>query len=605
MKKIIILLTIAFLHCTFILAQTRKNYRLPDIPGYITLKGDFHIHTPFSDGTVWPTDRVLEAWRDGLDVIAITDHLEYNPNKNDITTNLNRPYEIAKPVAEKYGILLIKAAEITRGMPPGHFNAYFLEDINMLKKDKVEDAFKAAKNQGAFFIWNHPGWKAQQPDTTLWFPLHTEYLAKGWMHGIEILNEKEYYPIVHHWAKEKNLTYFANSDVHGPIDFLYNPDKNERRPMTLVFAKERSVEGIREAFFSQRTLALFHDTLAGPENLLKPFIEACLSVPDDHLPVDSKNETNLVITNLSDFPINLLGISTDDYSLPKILFLNANSSEIINVKNIRNLKAGENKLTLSFKVLNVLHAPGSPVEIDINLKLFKLVPPHVKPCGNNLWKIHIDDMQEAYSYVYTTEGKSPTYYSTRISEALMAHDSVQLKIAAFQKHQRISDILKGTFYLHKGIGSRVLLNNPPSIPYEGNGAATLTDGLIGSSSHGDGKWIGFVANDLEATIAFDSPLTIKSIETGFFESTFFWIFLPKTVSVYTSTDGKNFQEYGKKTYPDPWDGMSRGIEKTIIKKKVNHVRFIKIIAQNQGICPAWHPGKGKPAWLFVDEIQVW
>jgi hypothetical protein len=32
----------------------RKLNHLPDIPGYQTLKADFHVHTDFSDGSVWP-----------------------------------------------------------------------------------------------------------------------------------------------------------------------------------------------------------------------------------------------------------------------------------------------------------------------------------------------------------------------------------------------------------------------------------------------------------------------------------------------------------------------------------------------------------------------
>ena len=61
------------------MAQVRGYLPVPDVPGFKTLKGDFHLHTVFSDGDVWPTVRVSEAWRDGLDVIAITDHNEYHP----------------------------------------------------------------------------------------------------------------------------------------------------------------------------------------------------------------------------------------------------------------------------------------------------------------------------------------------------------------------------------------------------------------------------------------------------------------------------------------------------------------------------------------------
>ena len=99
-------------------AQVRDALVVPDVPGYKTLKCDFHMHTVFSDGEVWPTVRVNEAWREGLDAIAITDHIEYQPHKADVNTNYGRSHEIARAAAEPLGILVIRAAEITRGEPP-------------------------------------------------------------------------------------------------------------------------------------------------------------------------------------------------------------------------------------------------------------------------------------------------------------------------------------------------------------------------------------------------------------------------------------------------------------------------------------------------------
>ena len=91
-------------------AEAKINF--PDILGYKTLKCDLHMHTVFSDGAVWPTVRVDEAVREGLDVIAISDHIEYQPHKEDVPTNHNRPYALALPRAKEKGILLVKAAQI-------------------------------------------------------------------------------------------------------------------------------------------------------------------------------------------------------------------------------------------------------------------------------------------------------------------------------------------------------------------------------------------------------------------------------------------------------------------------------------------------------------
>ena len=66
----------------------RENIVLPEVNGYQLLKCDFHQHTVFSDGHVWPNVRNQEAWEEGLDAFALTDHIEHHPHKDDVTTCL-------------------------------------------------------------------------------------------------------------------------------------------------------------------------------------------------------------------------------------------------------------------------------------------------------------------------------------------------------------------------------------------------------------------------------------------------------------------------------------------------------------------------------------
>ncbi|NSW95228.1 MAG: histidinol-phosphatase, partial [Bacteroidales bacterium] len=60
MKKIVLFVLLLAGIVSTATAQ-RKTVNLPDLPGYVTLKCDFHLHTVFSDGNVWPTIRVGEA----------------------------------------------------------------------------------------------------------------------------------------------------------------------------------------------------------------------------------------------------------------------------------------------------------------------------------------------------------------------------------------------------------------------------------------------------------------------------------------------------------------------------------------------------------------
>ena len=178
------------------LELNRKVIRIPNISGYQTLKCDFHMHTIFSDGSVWPTVRADEAYSEGLDAIAITDHIENHPRKKFIGGDKNSPYEIALPQAEKLNILLVKGGEITRKMPPGHINALFLDDVNKLDTENYMDAIEEANKQGGFVFWNHPAWGvSKQVDPDGWRDVHEEMYKNGWLHGIEVFNMDECFPI--------------------------------------------------------------------------------------------------------------------------------------------------------------------------------------------------------------------------------------------------------------------------------------------------------------------------------------------------------------------------------------------------------------------------
>ncbi len=292
---------------SFISAQdgVRRHFNIPDIDGFHTLKADLHIHTVFSDGLVWPTLRPVEAWTEGLDVISITDHIEYRPFSKDVVGDHNRSYELALPKAAELGIILIKGTEITRKMPPGHSNALFVKDINQIDTPEWKDAFAEAGKQGAFIFWNHPGWKAQQRDTVKWFDEHTGLLASKQMHGIEIVNYKEYYPEAFKWALEKNLTILANSDIHGSVYQEYDLSGSGHRPMTLIFTRERSEKGVKDALFERRTVALFNGTYYGREEWMSKLFKACVGINADPLTSGEKSRS-VEITNYSSIDLFLV-----------------------------------------------------------------------------------------------------------------------------------------------------------------------------------------------------------------------------------------------------------------------------------------------------------
>ena len=293
-------------------AQGRGKIVIPDLNGYVTLRCDFHMHTVFSDGTVWPTVRIDEAYREGLDAISLTEHLEGRRYLQDFerignisfkSVSHNLSYELAQSYAKERGIMLIRGAEITRSMPPGHHNAIFITNADELATPEWMNAFRAAKAQNAFIFWNHPGWLAQQPDTTLWFNEHTQLLQQGMMHGIEVVNG-HYFPEAHRWCLEKKLTFIGNSDLHGP-NAPYAQGKH--RTMTLVFARSATPEAIYEALKERRTVVYHQDFIIGEEKYLKELFEKALDITV----TKTDNTANITFKNKSDLTFNLRGAGHD------------------------------------------------------------------------------------------------------------------------------------------------------------------------------------------------------------------------------------------------------------------------------------------------------
>ena len=278
-------------------AYTSNKIVIPDVEGYKTLKGDFHIHTVFSDGNVWPETRVREAVWEGLDILSITDHIDTRSRKwikNGIISDdcdHNTPYKLARKLAARSGLLLINGGELSRRRPSGHTNVLFVKDNNKIvaEAEKFDNdnakATKAglteARNQGAFIMWNHPHWEKYAPNKTVIGPVQKKLLKKGFFDAIEVYNGGcGYSPEAHDWCLKYNLAIMGCSDYHGPMFMNVDYKGGAHRVVTLVFAKEKSIKSVREAMDAKRTAIFVDDMIYGREQELKLLFDACIQVKD-------------------------------------------------------------------------------------------------------------------------------------------------------------------------------------------------------------------------------------------------------------------------------------------------------------------------------------
>ena len=363
--------------------DNERYITFPDTNNYRTLVMDLHTHSIFSDGHVWPNIRVAEAQLDGLDAIAITEHLEWQPHLSDIPhPDRNRSYEQASETAKGSDLIVLAGAEITRDLPAGHINAIFLEDANKLvnvkgaakystnteifgeaaEKWPAQQAVKAAHKQGAFMFWNHPNWSNRATSgITQMNTFHTKNAKNGMLHGIEVANTHSYSEGAFQAALDFNLALIGTSDVHDLIDWDYEPHNGGHRPVTLVFAEEKTTESIKEALFARRTVVWFKNMLIGRQADLLPLLYSSIKISG------MKYQPNTVIaeisiTNISDANFDArytgpfsLGLSGDRFSIP------AHATTVIE------LKPGELRETLELPLIleNTLTTPNSHAKIAL------------------------------------------------------------------------------------------------------------------------------------------------------------------------------------------------------------------------------------------------
>ena len=152
---------------------------------------------------------------------------------------------------------------------------------------------------------------------------------------------------------------------------------------------------------------------------------------------------------------------------------------------------------------------------------------------------------------------------------------------------------------------KISLATTYSNQYSAGGDRALVDGILGSEDFRTGTWQGYVGADVVATVDISKVQQIDKLAVNFLSDQNYWIFYPKEVMFYGSTDGENFDLiYSEKIE------MSEIINTEIKTFEIDNLktpyRYIRVVAKKIGNVPEWHKGFEDDGlgWIFVDEIQI-
>jgi histidinol phosphatase-like PHP family hydrolase len=214
-------------------AFDRVTYRPPSRSGeYFVLAGDFHVHAAPGDGSLTPSALRDEAVRQGLDVIAVTNHNQFVAASlvPALAADLDRP-------------IVLPGEEVTH--PDYHLIAVGI-DHGVRSDLSAADAVAAIHAQGGVAIAAHPTRSFSGYDDA----------ALAVVDGTEVAHperlEKYRRDYIETFARARRLNphvaAIGSSDIHN------TPSLGQCR--TFIFARERSARGVLEAIRAGRTVAL-------------------------------------------------------------------------------------------------------------------------------------------------------------------------------------------------------------------------------------------------------------------------------------------------------------------------------------------------------------
>ncbi len=149
----------------------------------------------------------------------------------------------------------------------------------------------------------------------------------------------------------------------------------------------------------------------------------------------------------------------------------------------------------------------------------------------------------------------------------------------------------------------IYLREEPNEKYASKGAVILNDGEMGRIAYTSGRWLGFWGQPLDAVIDLEQPSTMSNVRFRSLVNKGAWIYNPSQAIVLVSDDGENFREVAQLDIPiTTWMDKDGNFTYELKFEPVT-ARYVEVIVKDH-MLPEDHDGYGYPAWIFVDEIEI-
>ncbi len=243
----------------------------------------------------------------------------------------------------------------------------------------------------------------------------------------------------------------------------------------------------------------------------------------------------------------------------------------------------------------------------INAQSLQLAPPQFQTEGvffrGKTQAILSFDLEKA-SIHYTFSG-TPTLLSPIYTHPITCRKSCSISAISTHPDYLPSIVTQKQFIKITHRPKKLNLLTPPHNNYPGQSAKSLFDLKKGSLNLHDGDWLGFEGDTVVVESFFEHKIHCKSIIISTLSDLNAWILPMRKITVFGENAHGSWEKIGS------WEAMDGA---SIPNSPVSYATFQAVELQyfitNKirleiipfGDLPNNHPGSGKPAWLFLDEI---
>lgn len=236
--------------------------------------------------------------------------------------------------------------------------------------------------------------------------------------------------------------------------------------------------------------------------------------------------------------------------------------------------------------------------------VFDVKAEYIPDTGKNVLNVVLNTIGDSPIH-YTLDGSEPASGSNVYEDTLRIDQSCVLKAVTFRSG-KAGRQLKEEIRLNKASLKPVRVLKPINEKYRFGGENTLIDGLKGGNGYRTGRWIGFYRNDMELMVDLQQEVEFSKAWVRNYVEIAEEILDLRKFSVSVSDDGAIFREIKSENYPAATVSKkdNNGIFTHELSFDAVKARYVLLSASPEYTIPDWHWGKGRPAFIFVDEIGL-